>query len=115
MNTNETCNWVGISGKSYTYYVHSLPSNFNVNQDGNYIFTKTENNKWVPIYIGQGDLGDRITTNHHKANCILKKGATHVHAHLNARLQDRLAEEQDLLAAYSQAYEPIGCNEKVGG
>jgi hypothetical protein len=28
---------------------------------------------------------------------------------------DRLAEEQDLLAGYPQAYAPTGCNEKIGG
>lgn len=84
--------------------------------DGNYIYTKlnTENH-WVPIYIGQGDLSDRISPNHHKAECIERKGATHVHVHANANESKRLSEERDLLARYTQAYAPKGCNEKKGG
>lgn len=112
---NQTCDWIGASGKKYTYYVHRLPMNFDPNQDGNYIFTKVVDNKWVSIYIGQGDLADRVSLNHHQASCIQSKGATHVHAHLNSNKQSRLTEEDDLLANYTNAYKPNGCNEKVGG
>jgi len=66
------------------------------------------------IYIGQGDLKDRVE-NHHQAACIERKGATHIHVHLNGRHADWVAEEQDLLANYSNAYQPTGCNEKKGG
>lgn len=58
MDTGKTCNWIGKSGKSYLYYVWSLPQAFSPNQDGNYIYTKLVNNQWVPIYIGQGDIGE---------------------------------------------------------
>ena len=114
MSSNPTCTWTGASGAKYTYHVRELPVSFKEGQDGNYIYAKTVNGKWHPIYIGQGDLGDRIGPNHHKAQCIASKGATHVHVHLNAKEQDRLDEEADLLANYSQAYEPTGCNEKTG-
>ncbi len=115
MATNETCDWTGASGKRYTYHVYSLPTSFNVNQNGNYIFAKIVNNRWVPIYIGQGDLGNRISDNHHQAKCIVNKGATHVHVHLNTTESARTAEESDLLASYTNAYAPNGCNEKSGG
>ena len=110
------CKWMGKSGTGYMYYIHSLPVSFNANQDGNYIYAK-KNSKgsWVPIYIGQGDLGDRISDNHHQAACIKKKGATHVHVHLVSKENDRTAEESDLLANYTNAYKPDGCNEKEGG
>ncbi|MFH2103560.1 MAG: hypothetical protein ABIJ39_09445 [Chloroflexota bacterium] len=114
MSEKPTVHWIGASGKSYSYIVWPLPANFNPNQNGNYIYTKFVNNQWIPIYIGQGDLKDR-TENHHKAACIRNKGATHIHVHLNALEANRLAEERDLLAKYTNAYEPSGCNEKTGG
>lgn len=112
---SDTCNWNGASGKTYLYHVHTLPFSFDSKQDGNYIYTKIVNNKWTPIYIGQGDLGDRVGPNHHQANCINNKGATHVHAHLNPVEQNRTNEESDLLASYTNSYKPNGCNEKIGG
>ena len=116
MAENGKCTWIGKSGTEYTYFVHALPIGFDPNQDGNYIYSKkNENGKWVPIYIGQGDLADRVSDHHHRARCVARKGATHVHEHVNAREEDRTAEEQDLLARYTNAYAPNGCNEKEGG
>ena len=116
MTDRPMCTWIGKSGTEYTYYIWSLPANFDPNQDGNYIFSK-ENDKglWVPIYIGEGDLADRISDNHHQANCIKRNGATHVHVHLNGEERNRTSEEADLLARYTNAYKPNGCNEKEGG
>lgn len=110
------CLWIGASGTEYLYYVHQLPVNFDENQNGNYIYTKIINSKWSPIYIGQGDFNDRIGPNHHQADCIKNKGATHVHVRLNPKEQNRINEEEDLLANYyTSAYAPNGCNEKLGG
>lgn len=116
MSSIPTCVWVGASGRQYTYYVRQLPFNFNPNQEGNYIYSKINGQGlWVPIYIGEGDLADRVGPNHHQAACIKSKGATHVHAHINQSAHDRKAEESDLLARYTNAYKPSGCNEKIGG
>ena len=116
MPENQTCNWVGASGTSYKYFIRSLPVTFDPGQNGNYIYTRlSEQNQWVPIYIGQGDLADRVSSNHHQAACIRNKGATHVHVHTNADEANRVAEEQDLLARYTNAYKPNGCNERPGG
>ena len=106
--------WPGDSGKKYTYRSFELPFSCDPNQDGNYIFTKSEAGKWVPIYIGQGDLNNRTNDPKHY-KCATSKGATHVHLHLNPSKQDRLSEEDDLLEAFPQAYAPVGCNEKIGG
>ena len=115
MSDHQTINWTGASGNQYMYHIWELPAHFNPKQDGNYIYSKlNERNLWVPIYIGQGDLKDR-TENHHQAICIKRKGATHIHVHLNAKEKDRTAEETDLLANYTNAYQPSGCNERVGG
>ena len=111
-----TCDWIGASNTKYTYEVHELPVSFEKNTDGNYIYAKVSSqNKWVPIYIGQGDLGDRVSDDHHQAACIKSKGPTDVHVHLNAKEQERLDEESDLLDRYTNAYKPKGCNEKAGG
>ncbi len=110
------CTWTGESGTGYEYFIHELPVTFSANQDGNYIFSKkNDEGRWVPIYIGQGDLAERISDDHHQADCIKKKRATHIHVHLNKKEKDRTAEENDLLANYTNAYAPHGCNEKEGG
>lgn len=111
----DTCVWIGASATKYTYHIHSLPVTFNPNQDGNYIYAKIVNNQWCPIYIGEGDLRDRVSDNHHQADNIARKKATHVHVHLNANVKARTIEESDLLANFPQAYAPNGCNEKLGG
>jgi hypothetical protein len=116
MADNPTCVWTGASGASYTYHIHNNPPNFNAWQDGNYIYAKkNRDGRWVPIYIGEGDLSARCCDQHHQAQCIARKGATHVHAHLNSLQKARKAEEADLLAHYTNAYAPSGCNEKIGG
>ena len=112
MAEQETCTWIGASKAKYKYFVYELPYSFKEGQDGNYIYARLVEGKWRPIYIGQGDLHDRVSDSHHKADCIKSKGATHVHAHLNGKKEDREAEEADLLANYPQAFEPKGCNEK---
>jgi hypothetical protein len=110
------CTWTGGSGKGYEYFIYDLPTTFTANQAGSYIFSrKNDKGRWVPIYIGQGDLADRISDDHHQANCIKKKGATHVHVHLSPKEKDRTAEEEDLLANYTNAYKPDGCNVREGG
>ena len=111
---NLEIDWPGASGKMYHYWIHELPCSFNPNQNGNYIFCKIVNNKWIPIYIGQGDLNERVNDDDHY-NCATRKGATHVHVHTSSTERARLSEEQDLLDAYPQAYAPTGCNKKAGG
>ena len=110
------CDWTGVSKTNYTYYVYELPASLK-DEQGNYIFCKLNaDRRWVPVYIGEGNLKDRVTSgNHHQADCIESKGATHVHAHLTATKQDSQDEEQDLLGNYTNAYQPLGCNEKLGG
>lgn len=112
----DTCIWTGLSGTSYTYHVYALspPTRFKAVQ-GNYIFCRRDNNQWIPIYVGEGDLADRVSNNHHQAACISAKGATHVHARLTNSKQESLKEETDLLGMYPIAYSPTGCNEKRGG
>ena len=91
MAEHPTCKWTGESVQEYTYYIWNLPVSFDKDQDGNYIYSKKNaNGNWVPIYIGQGDLKDRAE-NHHQATCFSRKGATHIHVHLNSKNADRLA------------------------
>ena len=112
----QTVNWVGASGRKYTYWIYPRHPEIAA-VPGNYIYTKIVNNQWVPIYIGQGDLSVRLTKDHHQIKCINSKGATHVHvhSHKDPNEAERLAEEKDLLAGYPNAYAPSGCNIKEGG
>jgi hypothetical protein len=108
--------WTGANGRKYTYWVYTLPTNLSSDQNGNYIYAKSEEGYWQPLYIGQGDLGDRTDIEqYHQSSCLKRKGATHVHAHKNERKADRLAEEDDLLRNHPEAFQPAGCNEKRGG
>ena len=106
--------WVGISGKPYKYWVAPLPYYCDAGQNGNYIFAKFINNEWIPVYIGQGDLNERINDETHY-NCAISKGATHVHLRLNSDESFRIEEERDLLNHYLVSYIPVGCNKKLGG
>jgi len=114
--SHPTCNWTGASGRKYTYHIWPRHPDVKADQIGNYIYAKkNQNDAWAPIYIGEGDLSVRSTKNHHQIECIDSKGATHIHMHLNAENEDRWAEESDLLARYTNAYAPTGCNIKEGG
>ncbi|NIM49072.1 MAG: hypothetical protein GTO22_07405 [Gemmatimonadales bacterium] len=107
---------MGASGEKYTYFIWELPAPLSPGQDGNYIYARQgPQGQWVPIYIGEGELADRASGSHHKADCIRRKGATHFHCHLNSPVEARRAEEWDLLRNYGNAYEPDGCNERPGG
>lgn len=112
----EVCNWTGASGTVYNYAILKLPVDFAEGEEGNYIHAKRNaTGQWVPIYIGEGDLAHRASHSHHQAACIETKGATHIHAHRRPDAKARKAEEQDLLERHTDAYEPVGCNEKPGG
>jgi hypothetical protein len=116
MTAHAECTWTGASGVAYSYFIWELPADFGANQRGNYIFSKRNSTgKWVPIYIGEGDLATRISHSHHQARCLTESGATHVHVHLNPHEDSRKIEEDDLLNNYSNAYKPRGCNERLGG
>lgn len=106
--------WTGASGKKYGYWSKSLPYHCDPDQNGNYIFAKPAIGGWTPVYVGQGDLNERVNDPEHY-QCAISKGATHVHVHTTATLAARIAEEADLLAGHPEAYAPTGCNQKIGG
>ena len=107
-------NWPGKSGRKYQFSVFDMVWEPAPNQDGNYIFAKIVNGAWTAVYIGQGDLKDR-RSHHLRESCVTKHGATHYLCHLNPNREARLSEESDLLANHLEAYNPSGCNVKVGG
>lgn len=95
----DTIQWPGASGKSYTYYIYAIGASLKA-EAGNYIFARAESNTYVPIYIGETENLSERFDKHHKKDCIEAEGATHIHAHLNADEQARLAEESDLIAKW---------------
>ena len=108
--------WPGASGKHYHFYVFELPDPpIPTDEDGNYIFTKHQGGEWRAIYIGQGNLVDRIAEGV-AAPCIQTKDATHVHVQaINEGENVRRNIERDLLAYHDEAYVPTGCNVREGG
>lgn len=77
-----TCVWSGISGKTYTYYIHQIGTQF-IAAPGNYVFAKVVNGRWAAVYVGETEnLAERFDY-HHAMPCIRANGATHIHAHVN--------------------------------
>ena len=113
MEKKETSEWIGVDGQRYKYAIHDLPTNFDSGKYGNYIFAKKSNDgHWIPIYIGQGDLGVLIGKTDTQLKCIKEMGATHVHVHRNDSEWVRTTEEHDLLESYLKVFKPFGCNFK---
>lgn len=105
MADTPTILWPGKSGIKYTYWIYKLGASFK-DEGGNYIFAKETNpGSWTPVYIGQTDNLDKRLEDHEKYPCAIRNGATHIHAHLNSKKEDRLAEETDLI----QGWNPV-CN-----
>ena len=98
--TTEKATWKGASGRTYTYWVHSLNTNWKA-VPGNYIFAKRSGHGWIAIYIGETDnLAERLP-NHEKWDCARRHGVTHLHAHENTGgAAARRAEEADLIENY---------------
>lgn len=113
MENEKTYEWIGVDGQRYKYSIHSLPTDFDPGNWGNYIFAKkTDDGDWEPIYIGEGDLGSQISEKHSNLECIKEMGATHVHVHQNDSEWVRASEEHDLLESYVKVFKPFGCNYK---
>ena len=102
-NYEQTQHWVGVSKQTFKYWVYPIGTSLKP-EGGNYIFAKLDmNGRWVPVYIGQtSNLAERFD-DHHAAPCILRNGATHIHAHLSADKHARVKEETDLRANYRTA------------
>ncbi len=116
MVDHPTCTWTGASGKKYVYEIRSRHPKVSPNEPGNYIYAKLdEQGRWLPIYIGEGNLTQRAAVDVNRVACIDAKGATHVHLHVNYDRDDREQEAQDLLDNFPQAYLPDGCTEPKGG
>lgn len=96
----------GKSGKSYTFNIYILNTDFK-DRGGLYLFTKYVNSEHDPIYLGQTqDLSSRFT-NHHKEKCITKHGATHVSICRIENEKERIDAETDILGYYD-----FPCNER---
>jgi len=87
----------GASGRTYEFEVHPWGTEFN--QIGSvYVVLQTRSDGL--IYVGQtGDLSERFDS-HHKKDCFVRYGRTHVGVHPEASERSRLAIEQDLLKNY---------------
>jgi hypothetical protein len=113
MVERQTCTWTGASGRKYVYDVFRRHPKLAPHQAGNFIHAKMDERKqWVPVHIGQGDLTQRVAVERDCAPCIEAKGVTHVRLHVNFGKDDRLAEEEDLLNNFPQAFVPDGCNKE---
>ena len=97
----ETVDWKGVSGRAYRYFVYPLGTSLK-RVPGNYIYARQDSyGRWVAIYVGEtGDLSERDLDTHHQRSCIIRNGATHIHAHeSSANRHTRLDEETDLRQA----------------
>ena len=99
--SERTIQWQGASGTQYKYWILPLNAVFK-DAPGNYIYAKeTSPHQWSALYIGQTiSLRQRLAS-HEKEASAIRRGATHIHAHLATKDDDaRLHEEADLIARY---------------
>lgn len=118
MNYGETT-WTGASGTIYKMKTFSLDTEVRPDIEGNYIFGERykdpQGRIFVrPIYIGEGILKNRIEFRIQEGR-VQQKGCNCFCAMINDNEASRKFIEDDLLAAYPQAYAPVGCNKKIGG
>jgi hypothetical protein len=100
----------------YIYEIHPRHPELPPNEPGNFIYAKmNEHKRWLPIYIGEGNLTQLAGPDLRGVACIDAKGATHVHVRVNFAREHRVAEVKDLLENFPEAYAPDGCNEKKSG
>ena len=101
MDALGTIKWPGISGRSYTYWIYPIGTQFN-SAPINYVFAKeTEPNMYEAIYVGETSDASERSSDHHKMPCIKRHGATHIHVHRGSDDADtRRAEESDIIARW---------------
>lgn len=76
----------------YIYEIYTRHPKLLPNEPGNFIYAKVDDHKrWLPIYIGEGNLTQRAGTDPRGIGCIDAKGATHVHVHVNYDRDNRSA------------------------
>lgn len=95
----DICTWTGATGNVYSYEIYPIDSSWNP-VAANYIFARRSpyaTGRWLAVYIGESSNIRERFADHHRAPCIRKEGATHVHVHLNADQGQRLFEETDLI------------------
>ena len=105
--------WPGGSGKTYRFKAFTVDTIFS-DVEGNYIFTRKENNVYKAVYIGQGVLSERISYRIREGE-VIKKGITYICAIAVKDEENRRQIESDLLLGNPEAYAPTGCNIKEGG
>ncbi|MEN9538349.1 MAG: hypothetical protein RLZZ126_584 [Pseudomonadota bacterium] len=100
MSETRSIDWVGQSGRSYSYQILPIGTDFR-DAPGNYVFARESSPRnWQPIYIGQtGSLARRLS-HHEKESCARGRGATHIHAHLSGDEYAREDEERDLIVKW---------------
>jgi hypothetical protein len=105
--------WTGKSGNVYRYYEISFNNvPFNI---GNYMFVRQIGQTFYALYIGEGNIKERINDKEH-LQCATKKGFTHIFAHENMYEQSRKFEENDLVQEHTECWvENGGCNATHNG
>ena len=84
----------GRSGKTYSFTEYPIGTEFQ-SFGAVYMFLKGRD----PVYVGQtGDMSERFD-DHHKADCIRRRGATVICVLAVSSEAERLAIERDLLMA----------------
>jgi predicted GIY-YIG superfamily endonuclease len=99
-----TVNWTGASRKSYSFDVYTLDTRFN-EAECVYLYTKTVNNVYQPIYVGQTSqlatrLDQHANGDEDSDKCIQRSGATHLHVHLLKLESSRFTVETDIRNNY---------------
>ena len=99
IETDQTCDWRGVSGNVYKYYVNSI-SNTYKDVPGNYIYAMpTPDGTWKALFIGQtASLTRRPEGSCTGERAAVSSGATYIHAHISSPNEpERQSEVSDLV------------------
>ena len=93
--------WKGASGRKYGYWIHPIDVQFRKIADNVISAKLTDNQEWVPMYIGQTRNFDEGFAVRDMVDCAKKSGATHVHTHFSSPDEPiRTREANDLIAQW---------------
>lgn len=112
MSNEGTINFIGVSGKSYKFYIYPKSYEF-PDVGGVYIFTRRYQDqqgltRYKPLYIGKTkSLADRPESGHHKWECANNNGFNSICAYRDDNATSRRKAEIDLLNNYKTP-----CNEQ---
>ena len=106
--------WHGASGAQYLYSVQAI-NQPRPSSSGNYILVRRQEEDLILLFFGFGPHFQFNNPTLHSWICAKGKGVSELHFRANPSEGKGHDEIDDLLAAFPDTYEPIGCQQRSPG